>query len=90
MPQSEWRKGANRGAENKTKCKWDVWEQIGALSQHASCVYVGTMALFVFVLDMCKEDGGIFAVCHGPEPEEVYAASLADLPPTFRVVRIYQ
>ncbi len=36
------------------------------------------MALFVFVLDVRKEDRGIFAVCHGPEPEEVYAALLAD------------
>ncbi len=48
------------------------------------------MALFVFVLDMCKEDGGVFTVQHGPEPEEVYAALLADPLPTFRAVRIHQ
>ena len=48
------------------------------------------MALFIFVLDVHKEDVGVFAVHHGPEPEEIYAALLADLPPTFRAVRIYQ
>ncbi len=48
------------------------------------------MALFVFVLDMCKEDGGVFAVRHGPEPEEINAALLADPPPTFRAVRIHR
>ena len=47
------------------------------------------MALFIFVLDVRKEDGGVFAVRHGPEPEEIYAALLADPPPTFRAVRIY-
>ncbi len=48
------------------------------------------MALFVFILDVRKEDGGVFAVRHGPEPEGVYVVLLADLPPTFRPVRIYQ
>ncbi len=48
------------------------------------------MVLFVFVLDMRKEDGGVFAVRHGLEPEEIYAALLADPPPTFRAVRIYR
>ncbi len=48
------------------------------------------MALFVFILDVRKEDGGVFAVRHGPEPEEIYAALLADPPPTFRAVRIYR
>ncbi len=48
------------------------------------------MALFVFVLDVQKEDGGVFAVRHGPEPEEIYAALLADPPPTFRAVRIHR
>ncbi len=48
------------------------------------------MALFVFMLDVRKEDGGVFAVCHGLEPEEIYAALLADPPPTFRAVRIYR
>ena len=41
------------------------------------------MALFVFVLDMRKEDRGVFAVCHRLEPEEIYVALLADPPPTF-------
>ncbi len=48
------------------------------------------MALFMFILDMRKEDGGVFAVHHGLEPEEIYAALLADPPPTFRAVRIYR
>ena len=48
------------------------------------------MALFVFVLDVHKEDGGVFAVRHGPEPEEIYAVLLADPPPTFRAVRIHR
>ncbi len=48
------------------------------------------MALFMFMLDVCKEDGGVFAVCHGPEPEEIYAALLADPLPTFRAVQIYR
>ncbi len=48
------------------------------------------MALFVFVLDVRKEDRGVFAVRHGPEPEEIYAALLAEPPPTFRVVQIYR
>ncbi len=48
------------------------------------------MALFVFVLDVHKEDRGVFAVCHGPEPYEVYAVLLVDPPPTFRAVCIYQ
>ena len=48
------------------------------------------MALFVFVLDVHKEDGGVFAVRHGPEPEEVYAALLADPLPTFRAVCIHR
>ncbi len=47
------------------------------------------MALFMFVLDVRKEDGGVFAVRHGLEPEEIYAALLADPPPTFRAVRIH-
>ncbi len=41
MPQSKWRMRANRGSEEQTKCKWDDWEQIGVLSQYASCVYMG-------------------------------------------------
>ncbi len=41
------------------------------------------MVLFIFVLDVRKEDGGVFVVCHGPEPEEIYAALLADPLPTF-------
>ncbi len=48
------------------------------------------MVLFVFVLDVCKEDGGVFVVCHGLEPEEIYVALLADPLPTFRAVRIYR
>ncbi len=48
------------------------------------------MALFVFILDVHKEDRGVFAVCHGPEPEEIYAALLADPLPTFQAVRIYR
>ncbi len=47
------------------------------------------MALFVSVLDIHKEDGGVFAVWHGPELEEVYVALLADPPPTFRAVHIH-
>ena len=44
------------------------------------------MALFVFILDVRKEDGGVFAVRHGLEPEEIYVALLVDPPPTFRAV----
>ncbi len=41
------------------------------------------MVLFVFVLDVCKEDRGVFAVCHRLEPEEIYAVLLAGPLPTF-------
>ncbi len=48
------------------------------------------MALFIFVLDVHKEDGGVFTVRHGLEPEEVHAALLAHPLPTFRAVHIHQ
>lgn len=48
------------------------------------------MALYAFALDARKEDQGIFMVRHGPEPEEVCAALLADPPHTFPVVCIHR
>ncbi len=66
-----------------TKCNSRV---DGEVQPRQVAWWSATMALFVFVLDLCKEDGGVFAVCHGPEPEEIYAALLADPLPTFQAV----
>ncbi len=69
----------------KCDSKLDVGMQLRGVAWWSA-----TMALFVFILDVRKEDGGVFAVHYGPELEEVYVVLLADPPPTFRAVCIYR